>query len=63
MIEDRKKAEAINIVEKLNNNQHVNRWDILKRRALVLDIIRKETKYNHLEDEVYLLIDMAKESL
>jgi len=62
-IDERQKREALEILEKLLNNESVNRWDVLQRRFLIRGIMDKTDKYDEIEHELNLIIDMAKESL
>jgi len=62
-ITNRNNLEGINILERLLNNQTVTRWECLKRRKQIYELIDNEEKYESIADEVLLLIEMAKESL
>jgi len=62
-IDERQKVEALDILEKLLNNESVKRWDALQRRFLIRQIMDKTDKYDEIEHELNLIIDMAKESL
>ena len=62
-IKERQELEAEQILERLLNNQTVTRWACLKRRKQLFELINTNEKYESVADEVYLMIDLAKESL
>ncbi len=63
IFKERHELEAENILDRLLRNQIVTRWECLKRRKQIYELINTEEKYLSVADEVYLMIDLAKESL
>ncbi len=52
------------LIDKMNRDEHVSRWDVFHYRKAIRAIIRDNpSTYGHLEYEFEDLVDSAKESL
>jgi len=55
---------AQSLIDQLDRNEHVSRWDVFRHRKEMRAIISQQSAtYGHLEYEIEDLIDSAKESL
>ena len=62
-IEQRHKNEAKDILENLLNNRSVHRLDAYDRRVEIKSITDKTDKYDSIMEELFMLQDLAKETL
>lgn len=60
---DQNQNEAIELLNKLLNNENVSRWDILEREKDIIRILNSSDDYDSIASEVIDLLDSAKESL
>jgi len=58
-----KTEEAIEILEKMLNNESVSRWSVLRLHARLNKLIYENEEYHELQHEVNLIADLAKESI